>query len=156
MKNTDKNLNGFLENEFATAYEECKNISFEIDPDIITDFVMKNLDPEMRSIFSITWLARLECRKRAGRWLSTNFDPIVKANDAIGMQMDAFSDELQERYPCKRLGNDGELHTVYVERNHMTDLELIAIADRMEKHAKALVAHAKNIKAFMRTRTRQA
>lgn len=143
-----------LESRISQQYEILDRSTVEIKPDDLTNLVKQTLDPKNMSPTEVAWLARLSLRKKVGAWLAYHFDPQERAEKAASGQIDAFSSELQERYPTKRAIN-GKTEIVYVSRNDLSDVELIKIADRMNGVSSALAKHAKNIRAFVAVRVSQ-
>lgn len=125
------------------------------NPSKIADDVYRLIDPEHLAPALAVNEALTSIKQRARLVLARDYDPVKRQEEAIkhNNQPDMFGGVLQDRYPTKRMVS-GEKTCVYVSRELLSDEELLAQADRMDKGSKGLGKHADAVRAYVAARSK--
>jgi len=127
----------------------------DVDVDYVANVVESRIDVHQISPHLTKYLATLELKQQVRSYLRHRYDPEVVVADKIQQgkteQEDLFDDILQDRYPAVR-EHMGVKKTKYVIKENLTEDEVEIVAVKMEKAGRALIEHAKALRAWFQSK----
>ncbi len=111
-----------------------------VDVNHVADQVDRIIDPQCLSPFVKTYSSTMNIRARVRQRAAKRHDPVVRADDYIAGQTDAFDGILQAYYP--------ESKSLYVPRERLTEAGYLKVRGRMRSAGHALLEHTDALDAW--------